>query len=88
MWWVYSKGMTMTDTITTVTAEAAPIGIQIWPTMSPEYAPNFTLMAVEVVTRKLRDASGTYERTCVEWTYESGNVRTFDLGEHVAVQYC
>jgi hypothetical protein len=80
--------MTSTAQTTTVAAEDAPIGIQIWPTTSPEYAPNFTLCAVEVITRKFRDVHGTYERTTVEWHYENGNVRYFDLGQHVAVQYC
>lgn len=78
----------MIATTTTVAAEDAPIGIQIWPTTSPKYAPNFTLYAVEVITRKFRDVHGTSERTTVEWTYENGNVRIFDLGDQVAVQYC
>lgn len=72
---------------TTVIAQDAPIGIQLWPTTSPEFAPNFTLAAVEVVTRKLRDQYGDQEITVVTWTYENGNVRTFGLGEEVACQF-
>lgn len=68
----------------TVTAEDAPIGVQLWPTTRPECAPNFTLATVEVVTRKLRDAFGEQEISTVVWTYEGGNVRTFRLGEQVA----
>lgn len=62
---------------TTVVAEDAPIGIQLWPTRSPEFAPNFTLASVEIVRTEVR--------RFVRWTYQSGNVRTFDLGEKVAV---
>jgi hypothetical protein len=72
--------------VTTVTAEDAPIGVQLWPTISPKYAPNFTLAAVEVIVRKLRDASGDYEMSSVIWTYENGSTRSFLLGEQVAVQ--
>lgn len=79
----------MNATATTmITAEDAPIGVQVWPTISPRYAPNFTIAAVEIVTRKLRDTSGTYETSQVIWTYENGNTRTFDLGERVACEIC
>lgn len=64
---------------TTVRAESAPLGVQLWPTRSPEYAPNFTLASV---TRFL-DAN---DRECVTWTYQSGTVRTFLVGEEVAVR--
>lgn len=78
------------DTIETtmITAEDAPIGVQLWPTSSPKYAPNFTLAAVEVVTRKTRDASGTHETAVVFWTYENSNTRSFSLGEQVACWIC
>lgn len=59
-----------------VVAEDAPIGVQLWPTRTPEYAPNFTLASVAVV----RSEAPTY----VVWTYESGTVRTLALGEQVA----
>lgn len=56
----------------TVTAEAAPIGVQLWPTASPKYAPNFTLAAV------------TVDDNTVTWTYESGTTRYFRKGEQIA----
>ena len=68
---------TAAQTKTTVIAEDAPVGIQLWPTRSPEFAPNFTLATVEVVRTEVR--------TFVRWTYQSGTVRTFDLGEQVVV---
>lgn len=73
---------------TLVIAEDAPIGMQLWPTVSPKHAPNFTLAAVEVVTRKVRDASGTYDSSHVEWTYENGTTRLFSVGEKVACLFC
>lgn len=63
---------------TDVKAEDAPIGVQLWPTTAPQYAPNFTLASVAVV----RTATGSH----VVWTYESGTTRTFALGEEVACQ--
>lgn len=62
-----------------VIAEDAPIGVQLWPTVSPESAPNFTLMEVRIVRRA--------DRGYVTWIYENGTERYFDLGESVAVQY-
>lgn len=73
-------------TMTTVTAEDAPIGVQLWPTRHPRYAPNFTLLSVEVITRKLREASGVYDSTRVIWTYENLDTREFEVGEQVAVE--
>jgi hypothetical protein len=64
--------------IETVIAEDAPIGVQLWPTTDPQYAPNFTLMEV----RTVRTATRSY----VRWVYENGSERTFDLGEMVAVR--
>lgn len=64
-------------TMTTVVAEYAPIGVQIWPTTAPQYAPNFTLESVSVVR--------TRERTYVRWQYENGSTRLFKLGERVVV---
>lgn len=66
-----------TDTTTYVIAEDAPIGVQLWPTTSPKYAPNFTLATVAI----LRTSTGRH----VVWTYESGATRVFFLGERVAV---
>jgi hypothetical protein len=63
---------------TTVIADDAPNGVQLWPTLTPAGAPNFTLERVEIV----RDAY----RTFVRWVYESGTTRTFILGERVAVE--
>ena len=59
-----------------VIAESAPIGVQLWPTRSPEYAPNFTLASVSVIRNETRPY--------VAWTYQSGNQRTFNLGEEVS----
>jgi hypothetical protein len=63
---------------TLIKAEEAPIGVQLWPTRSPLYAPNFTLASVSVV----RTATGSH----VVWTYESGTTRVFALGEDVACE--
>lgn len=65
------------NTLATVAAEDAPLGVQLWPTRTPEYAPNFTLNRVEVV----RTPGGQY----VRWVYESGDQRIFKMGELVAV---
>lgn len=61
-----------------VKVEDAPIGVQIWPTLAPEFASNFTLERVEIV----RDIY----RTFVRWVYESGTVRTFALGTEIVVR--
>lgn len=66
--------------VTHVAAEAAPLGVQLWPTRSPEYAANFTLANVEVVRHSVR---GDY----VIWTYCNGKTRTFNVGEQVTVQF-
>jgi hypothetical protein len=66
-------------TTTDVTAEDAPIGIQLWPTTSPEYASNFILESV-IVTR----TAGT---EYVTWIYENGKTRVFAKGEKVACQF-
>ena len=71
-----AKTQTTTDS---VIAEDAPIGVQLWPTRSPAYADNFTLMEVQVVRGEVR--------SYVRWIYRNGNERTFSLGESVAVQY-
>lgn len=81
--------MTQTGTIaqtTTVVAEDAPIGVQLWPTTSLEHAGNFTLASVEVITRTTRDAFGSSATATVLWTYCNGTQRTFRTGERVAVQ--
>lgn len=61
----------------TQTAESAPLGVQLWPTLSPEYADNFILDMVETV----RTVNGTH----VRWTYRNGTTRNFRLGEGVVV---
>lgn len=61
----------------TVIAEDAPLGVQLWPTISPEAAPNFTLERVEIV----RSQIGTH----VRWVYQNGDTRVFGLGQAVAV---
>ena len=71
--------MNTTTATTTVVAENAPLGVQLWPTTSPKYADNFTLASVAVVR--------TESRSFVEWTYRSGATRMFGLGEQVAVQF-
>lgn len=68
----------MTGTTTTVIAERAPIGVLLWPVRAPHYAPNFTLARVEVVHGD--------ESEFVRWTYQSGTVRLFKVGERVGVQ--
>src|SRR5689334_25034917 len=50
---------------TTVKAKDAPLGVQLWPTRGPEFAPNFTLASV---TREL----GSSGREYVIWPYENG----------------
>lgn len=59
-----------------IQAEYAPIGVQLWPTRDAKYAPNYTLVEVQV----RRDAS----RSWVVWVYENSNERMFPLGEMVA----
>jgi hypothetical protein len=68
----------MSDSTTSIVAELAPLGVQLWPTHSAKYAPNFTLDNVAIV----RDSRGEY----VVWTYESGETRTFRKGELVTAQ--
>lgn len=69
-----------------VTAETAPLGVQLWPTTDDaRYARNFTLESVEIITRKLRDVSGTYARAEVVWTYQNGSERHFAPGDRVLV---
>jgi hypothetical protein len=70
---------TITAQTTTVIAKDAPLGVQLWPTRSPEFAPNFTLASV---TRRL-DANGN---EYVIWTYRNGNVRRFLANEEVTVK--
>jgi hypothetical protein len=70
---------TTTTGTTTVPAENPPLGVQLWPTLSPALAPDFTLESVTVYRRR---ASGDY----VLWTFESGQTRRFDIGDMVAVQ--
>ena len=67
-----------TTQTTTVIAEDAPIGVQLWPTRSPEFADNFTLERVEIVRDEVR--------TWVRWTYRNGTTRNFQLGEAIAVK--
>lgn len=63
----------------TVKAKDAPLGVQLWPTVSPEFAPNFTL---DTVTRQV----GSNGREYVIWQYQGGNTRMFLADEDVAVQ--
>lgn len=62
----------------TVIAELAPLGVQLWPTLTPAAAPNFTLERVQIE----RTAYGT----AVRWIYQSGAARVFALGERVTVK--
>jgi len=74
--------------VTSVIAENAPLGVQLWPTTTPESAPNFTLAAVEILSRKVRQEDGSwfeYPATVI-WTYQSGTERRFRLGEVVACE--
>lgn len=61
-----------------VYAEGAPVGVQLWPTLRPEQAKNFTLRSVAVVR--------TEARTWVVWTYENNTARPFNVGELVAAK--
>jgi len=69
-----------------ITAEDAPVGVQLWPTTHPRYARNYTLESVEVVRRTIRDFHGTTTVDQVVWNYENGQERTFRLGERVAAE--
>lgn len=61
-----------------VVAENAPIDVQLWPTVDPKFAPNFTLNEVQIIRNEL----GTY----VRWVYEGDvETRTFPLGQTVTV---
>lgn len=62
-----------------VVAEDAPIGIQLWPTRTPESWQNFTLREVQIVR--------TETRRFVRWVYYSGATRDFELGAEVVVRY-
>jgi hypothetical protein len=64
---------------TTVKAKDAPLGVQLWPTTHPKYAPNFTLASV---IRQLDGNGGEY----VTWIYEGGSTRVFLPDEDVAVE--
>lgn len=64
---------TTTSDYTSVIAQDAPLGVQLWPTITPEAAPNFTLAEVARTSRGVR------------WTYENGSVRWFAVGERVTV---
>ena len=72
----------MANNITDVAAENAPLGVLLWSVRSPEYADNFTLDRVDSTTIRTEDGTHTY----VTWHYRSGDTRTFDLGEPVAVK--
>lgn len=73
-----TTGTTASPT-THVVAEDAPLGVQLWPTRLPEYAPNFTLEEVSVH----RSDNGEW----VAWRYRNGTTRTFRKGEKVVVQF-
>jgi hypothetical protein len=64
---------------TTVKAEDAPVGVQLWPTRSTYYAAEYTLHSVTIH----RYAHGA---DFVLWTFENGKQRRFAIGEDVAIQ--
>lgn len=64
---------------TSVVAELAPLGVQLWPTTSPEFANRFTLARVETV----REVELAY----VVWTFVSGGQRRFRLGQKVTCEF-
>jgi hypothetical protein len=71
---------TATRTKTThVIAEDAPLGVQLWPTLSADYADNFTLDMVET--------HRTVNGTMVTWTYRNGTTRVFHAGDQVVVSF-
>lgn len=62
-----------------IAAEDAPIGVLLVHSVSsPNKAPHFTLMRVETVR--------TATRSYVRWIYQSGQERTFDLGQMVTIE--
>jgi hypothetical protein len=61
-----------------IVAEDAPIGVQLWPTIDPKFAANYTLAQVGII----RDAYGTH----VHWLYEGGAERLSKMGEKIAVR--
>lgn len=66
-------------TETTIAAEDAPLGVQLWPTISPEFADNFTLTAVKVVRTEVN--------SYVHWMYRGASAdRYFEIGEQVVVR--
>ncbi len=65
---------------TLVIAKDAPLGVQVWPTTSPEYARNFTLASV---TRQLAPSGLEF----VIWTYQNGTTRMFMANEEVACEF-
>jgi hypothetical protein len=74
-------GMTTTHSpaipTTTVKAEDAPIGVQLWPTRTPAGAVHFTLLQVRTVR-----TAATHN---VVWHYEDGKTRSFRAGEQVVI---
>lgn len=64
---------------TTVKAKDAPLGVQLWPTVHPKFAPNFTLTSV---VRELGSNGHEY----VIWVYQNGKTRMFRSDEDVAVE--
>lgn len=61
-----------------VIAEGAPIGVQLWPTRTPELGYHFTLRSVALVRNEVR--------SWVVWTYEDNQIRTFDVGDRVTAK--
>ena len=61
-----------------VTAEHAPIGVQVWPTIRSDAAPMYTLRTVSLI----RVQDGGY----VQWTFQNGDTRVFQPGTRVGVQ--
>jgi hypothetical protein len=66
-----------------IKAEDAPVGVPLWPADSEALLPHHTLERVEVV-HSVRSVSGGHGEF-VRWTFVSGTVRSFKIGEEIVV---
>lgn len=73
-----------------VVAEDAPVGVQLWPSLSPKAGPSLTLESVEVVSRKIRETNdGTWYvyTDSVTWTYQDGHQERYTISEKIDVDF-
>lgn len=69
-------------TLTQVIAEDAPLGVALWP---PRPGAEGVTLAADDVTLASVGVIRTLAGPFVEWTYRSGRVRAFHVGQPVAV---